>query len=215
MEVIQIRKESIADQVYHYIKQMILSGEFKQGEKISEERVSNDLGVSRTPVREAFKRLEAYGLIKIKPRSHVEVMQLDEKEVRNIAEIRAVIEEYVVRSIAGKVGDIQYQMLEGLAKECEEASVIGNRAITFEKDSKFHLEMARCTENNYIYEIMERLDAKVQLYRMSKCVTLEKVQRDVKQHYKILRAIKKGDAQMAAQLMKKHVLGFTEEGDNQ
>jgi len=215
MKVVQIRKESIADQVYHYIKRVILSGELKGGEKIPEQKISDELGVSRTPVREALKRLETYGLIQVKPRSYAEVMQLDEKEAQNIAEIRAVIEEYVAKSIAGKVGETQYQILERLAKECDEASSAEDMALVFEKDSNFHLEMARCTGNNYVFEIMERLDAKVQLYRISKCVTLEKVQRDVKQHYKILEAIKNGNAELAARLMKKHTLGIVEEGDNQ
>ena len=215
MQVVQIRKESIADQVYHYIKRMILSGKFKGGEKISEQAISEALGVSRTPVREAMKRLEAYGLIQVKPRSYAEVIQLDEKEAENVAEIRAVIEEYVAKSIAGKVKDAQYQIFERLARECEEASAEQNMALVFEKDSSLHLQMAKCTDNNYIYEIMERLDAKVQLYRLSKCVTPEKVQRDVKQHYKILEAIKGGNGELAAELMRKHTLGIVEESDDQ
>lgn len=214
MIVPQIRKESIADQVYHYIKRMILSGELKGGEKISEENIAARLGVSRTPVREALKRLEAYGLIRIKPRSYAEVIELDEREVQNIAEIRAVIEEFVARSIAGRVEKMQYEILERLARECDEASTMGDVALAFEKDSNFHLEMARCTENRYIFEIMERLDAKVQLYRISKCIILEKIRQDVKQHYKILEAIRDGNAHKAAKLMEKHVLGISGEGDN-
>ncbi|MDO8944225.1 MAG: GntR family transcriptional regulator, partial [Desulfobacterales bacterium] len=76
----EIHRQSLSEQVYHYIKRLILSGEIRGGEKIPEEKVAQRFGVSRTPIREALSRLEEYGLIQIKPRSYAEVVALEPHE---------------------------------------------------------------------------------------------------------------------------------------
>jgi DNA-binding GntR family transcriptional regulator len=71
--------------------------------------------------------------------------------------------------------------------------------------------MARRTGNQYLYEILERLDAKIQLYRISTCVTLDKISEDVKQHRQILKAICQRDSALAVALMETHILGLSVE----
>jgi DNA-binding GntR family transcriptional regulator len=209
-----IKQQSIADQVYQHIKDMILSGELAGGDRIPEEKIAGDLGISRTPVREALKRLEAYGLIYIKPRSYAEVAKLDEEEIRSIADVRAAMEALIARLLAERMDEEQYKSLLKLAEECEEAALAENLGLTFEKDSDLHLQMARYTNNPYIYTFMEQLDAKIQLYRVSKCITLSKVQKNVNQHFKILDAIKDKNVQSAIKLMEKHAHGIVEEEGN-
>ncbi len=79
-----ITQESLSDKVYTIIKQQILSGELKGGTLLSEEAFAEQFGVSRTPIREALRRLNEYGLVKLKPHSQAVVHKVDEKEFADI-----------------------------------------------------------------------------------------------------------------------------------
>jgi DNA-binding GntR family transcriptional regulator len=206
----QIEQRSIAEQLYARIKRMILAGEIKGGEPILEEKIAQDFGVSRTPVREALKRLETYGLIQMRPRSRAEVIKFDGKdEVRKLALVRARIEGLVVELLAEAVSEVDCAALYALVDACEASLETGDVAEIFERDSALHLAMARATDNPYVYDTLERLDAKVQLYRVSTCVTLEKISEDVRQHRQILDAVCRGDGRQAVALMESHVLGLS------
>lgn len=206
----QIEQRSIAEQLYYRIKRMILSGEIKVGEPILEEKIAQDFGVSRTPVREALKRLETYGLIQMRPRSRAEVIQFEGADAaRKLALVRLRIEGLVVELLAESASAEDCSALRRLVAACDESLATGDIAEIFERDSAIHLEMARRTGNQYLYDILERLDAKIQLYRITTCVTLEKISEDVKQHNQILDAICQGDVQQAVALMEGHILGFS------
>lgn len=203
-----IEKRSISEQVFVIIKRMILSGEIRVGERIPEEKISKQFGVSRTPIREALKKLENYGLIKIKPRSYAQVVKIDDKEMDMIAAVRANIECFGVRITANRcksLGSETIQSLIASMEECEKSLLTEDMFNIFEKDSLFHLELALCSGNHYIHEILEKLDAKIQLYRLGKCVTYEKQKRAVMQHRKIISAVLEGNASEADRLMYEHI----------
>jgi DNA-binding GntR family transcriptional regulator len=201
-----IHRQSLSDQVYHYIKRLILSGEIRGGERIPEEKVAQLFGVSRTPIREALSRLEEYGLIQIKPRSYAEVVALEPHEADQLAVIRSQLETLSVSLLAdcGTEGD--FRELGLLAKECNALIAEGDIATTFEKDSLLHLEIARRTGNRHLYEICEKLDAKIQLLRLVLSIPLEKLKVYVKHHDAIIDAMKKRDKESAVALMRHHVM---------
>jgi len=166
MEPFSIDRESITDRVYTHIKKLILSGYLKGGEKVPEEKVAAKFKVSRTPVREALRRLEKYGLIYIKPRSYAVVVKLDPKEIYDICVVRFFIEKLAFSLFceAATPDDLAY--LRDVALRCSRLLSEDNQAEAFEADSHFHLEIARRSGNAHLYEIVERLDAKVQLLRL-------------------------------------------------
>ncbi len=161
-----IDRESITDRVYRHIKQLILSGYLKGGEKVPEQKVAARFKVSRTPVREALRRLERYGLIYIKPRSYAVVVELAPKEIREICVVRNVLEKTAFSLLSEVVTSEDLTELREIAARCSRLLRDGNQAEAFEADSLFHLEVARRTGNDHLYEIVERLDAKVQLLRL-------------------------------------------------
>jgi GntR family transcriptional repressor for pyruvate dehydrogenase complex len=144
----------------------------------------------------------------MKPRGRAEVIQLDIQEAQKLAVARAQIECLVVEILAEHAHEADCQPLRQLAEVCESSLETGELAEIFERDSSLHLAMAHATNNQYLHEILERLDAKVQLYRVTTCLTLEKVSEDVKQHREILDAICDGDVTRAKEAMKAHVLGL-------
>jgi DNA-binding GntR family transcriptional regulator len=202
----KIHRQSLSEQVYQYIKRLILSGEILGGERIPEEKVAKQFGVSRTPIREALSRLEDYGLIRIKPRSYAVVVALDPREADQLAVIRAQLETLAVGLLTDCGTNDDFKALDLLAKECNALIAEGDIAAAFEKDSLLHLEIARRTGNRHLYEIYEKLDAKIQLLRLVLRLPLEKLIVYIKHHDEIIRLMKKRDKDAAVALMKHHVM---------
>jgi DNA-binding GntR family transcriptional regulator len=202
----EIHRQSLSDQVYHYIKRMILSGGIRGGEKIPEEKVAQQFGVSRTPIREALNRLEEYGLITIKPRSYAVVVALEPQEAGQLAIIRSQLETLAVSLLTDCGTDEDFRELDLLVQECNALIAEGDIATTFEKDSLLHLEIARRTGNRHLYEICEKLDAKVQLLRLVLRIPLEKLKIYVKHHDEIVSAMKRRDTESAVALMRHHIM---------
>ena len=95
----KIKQQTLADQVYFQVKNEILNGKFKANDKISEEDLADLYGVSRTPIRDALKKLADYGLIKIIPRSHAIVNSISPEEAEDIAKIRITLEQFSVDNL--------------------------------------------------------------------------------------------------------------------
>jgi DNA-binding GntR family transcriptional regulator len=201
-----IHRQSLSDQVYCYIKRLILSGEIRGGERIPEEKVAQQFGVSRTPIREALSRLEEYGLIQIKPRSYAEVVALEPHEASQLAVIRSQLETLAVGLLTDCGTEEDFRELDLLATECNALIAEGDIATTFEKDSLWHLEIARRTGNLHLYEICEKLDAKIQLLRLVLSIPLKKLKVYVKHHDAIINAMKRRDKESAVALMRHHVM---------
>ena len=89
-----IQYTTVSDSVYLWVKNAIIQGEFKPGEHIAQERLTKTLGVSRTPVRDAIKRLEAEGLLITKPHCGAVVFQLSKERLTEIYDIRILMEQY-------------------------------------------------------------------------------------------------------------------------
>jgi GntR family transcriptional regulator, rspAB operon transcriptional repressor len=202
----EIHRQSLSEQVYFYIKRLILSGEILGGERIPEEKVARQFGVSRTPIREALSRLEEYGLIQMKPRSYAMVVALEPREAGQLAVIRSQLETLAVSLLTDCGTDEDFRELDLLAQECNDLIAEGDIAAAFEKDSLLHLEIARRTGNRHLYEIYEKLDAKIQLLRLVLRLPLEKLQVYIKHHDEIIHSMKRRDKETAVALMKHHVM---------
>jgi DNA-binding GntR family transcriptional regulator len=203
--VFAIEKMSLSQQIYMHIKRRILSGGLKSGQRIDEERIAAEFGTSRTPVREAFRGLEIYGLLKVKPRSYAEVAQLDPDEAEHISLIRSELEGLAVRLLAKKATGEDIAALEKITEESKkliQKKDIGGILIA---DSRFHLEIAARSGNKYLYEILERLDAKVQLIRLSAPITGKKIREDIRLHESVIATIQRHEGKEAEKLITEHI----------
>jgi DNA-binding GntR family transcriptional regulator len=201
-----IDRKSLSDRVGDYLKNLILSGQLKGGEKVPESKVAEQFGVSRTPIREALKKLEEYGLITVKPRSFASVVLLQPDEAEDVASVRSALEALSVGTLARRGTDADFDAIALIVDECEAALDAGDVAKVFEKDSVLHLEMAKRSENKHLYELMRKLDAKVQLLRLVLRLPMEHLQVFVRQHREILAALRKRDAEACSRIMTHHVL---------
>lgn len=201
-----IDRMSLSNRVYYYIKDLILSGELKGGERIPEEKVASRFGLSRTPIREALRRLEEYGLVRVKPRSYAEVVSLSPGEAADVAELRAVFESLAVGLLAKRAGPSDIAELRRLSDACNMAVAKKDVALIFEHDSDFHLSIARRCGNPHLYELFEKLDAKIQLLRLVLHLPPERLAAFVAQHSRIVDAVEAGNVEEAKEIMSAHIL---------
>ena len=198
--------KSLADQVYDQVKEMILSGHIKQGEKISEENLSEQFEVSRTPIREALKRLDTYGLVKMEPRSHTSVIEISEKGGKDIALMRINLENFAIDHINMGLFNSSFDEICRLAADCQYALTIENRAKAFELDSLFHIAIIKTADNDALTDIYERIDAKIQLLRIKQNENNDRLLEYMMQHTKLINLIKNGRLEEAKALTENHVL---------
>ena len=109
----------LRDVVFNTLRQAILRGELKPGERLMEIQLANKLGVSRTPIREAIRKLELEGLVLMIPRKGAEVAEITEKSLKDVLEVRRALEELAVEIACEKMTAQQIEELKAAAKEFE------------------------------------------------------------------------------------------------
>ena len=202
---------NLRDQTYDIIKNMIILREIEPGKKINEEHIAKEIQVSRTPIREALCRLENEGIVKIIPRRGAFVSDLTETNVQEILLIREVLEGLVVRLA---VENMDEKTLDKLRKVLEKVSTLPEEdrdLINYtQSEVDFHALLLSASNNQMLKNMMEIVNAHLQIIRLRTVVIPERAQKTVKEHQQILRAIENGDAASAEELMRKHVRSVRE-----
>lgn len=205
----KLMSKSLADQAYDLVKEQILSGRIKCGEKISEDSLADQFGVSRTPIREAMRRLNAYGLIEMEPRSHSSVIEISQKESNDIGILRVNLENFAIDNINMEMFNSSLEEICRYAADCQYALSMNNRAKAFELDSMFHVALIKTANNTAFTDIYERLDAKIQLLRIRQNEPNERLLEYLMQHSRLIELIKDGNKEEAKNLLQTHILhGF-------
>lgn len=202
----KIKQLSLSDLVYNQIKQQILNGDLKAGDRIAEEDFAAEYGVSRTPIREALKKLTEYGLITIVPRSHAIVNSISIKEAQDIAKIRVTLEQFAVDNFAKETLLDKIDQLQQYDKACLNALEMKDKAKIFESDSLFHSTLVEATDNSVLIDLFHRLDSKVQLLRLEQAATIEDLGKYLNQHKDIIDYISNNELELAKELLKKHII---------
>jgi len=198
--------QSISEKVYHHVKALILSGTLKSGEKISEAELAKYFRVSKTPVREALRKLAEYGLILIKPRSFAIVVTISDEEARDISLVRLWLERLSARCYALTATPESLAALREAAQKCNEANRRHDLATVHELDSQIHLAMAGHTGNSELVRILSTLDAKLQLVRLKQHVPSESLNVYLDQHEELMRLIEDKDFDGIDRLLELHII---------
>jgi DNA-binding GntR family transcriptional regulator len=196
---------SVVDQVYAAIRERITSGSLPRGGRVHQEDLAEELGVSRTPVREALRRLAAEGLVEMRTNRGARVADVDQVGMRSSYEARTVIEPGAARLAA------QRRPAESLARmraavEAQQRAVRSVRR-SFEANREFHLALAAASGNEFLVQFAERL----WVARIGETIyerqveTQERMLLDAREHEQILAAIEAGDARRAESLTRRHL----------
>lgn len=143
------------------IRDLIVRGDLKPGERIPEARLCTQLSVSRTPLREALKALSVEGLVTLRPNRGSVVTPIDVEDLKHVFETKGLIEHFIGLNAAEKASDEDIKWLENLHDKLVAAEAIHSRAEYTELNESFHRRMAELAGNPEIIAIYERLQTKV------------------------------------------------------
>lgn len=195
----------LRDVVFNTLREAILRGELKPGERLMEIRLANKLGVSRTPIREAIRKLELEGLVLMIPRKGAEVAQITEKSLRDVLEVRRALEDLAVQLACLRMSSQTLEDLKAAAKAFEE--ILGDEDITAvaEADVKFHDVIYMATNNQRLISLLNNLREQMYRYRVEYLKKKECHKQLLWEHQEIIRAIEEGEIDVATQVTKQHI----------
>ena len=196
----------LRDVVFNTLRQAILRGEFKPGERLMEIQLANKLGVSRTPIREAIRKLELEGLVIMIPRKGAEVADITEKSLRDVLEVRKALEELAVQLACEK---ITQEELEELEKAGENFKKVLKRSKDItevaEADVRFHDVIYMATDNQKLIHLLNKLREQMYRYRLEYIKDADKRQILVVEHDYILKAIRSRHVAEAKKAIREHI----------
>ena len=216
---------SLGGRVFNELRDAILQGKYKDGDELREATLGKELGVSRTPVREALRQLELEGLVKIVPNKGAYVTGISSKDVKDIYVIRSMIEGLCARWAAENITSEQLDELEEimLISEFHMKKESGGCAEQMAQlDGRFHSVLYEASNSRILCHVLQDFHKYVQQARKTSILSEERARKSIREHKQILRAIKDKDADTAEQLANEHIRhvienlkkqGFGEEND--
>ena len=195
----------LRDVVFNTLRRAIITGEFAPGERLMEISLANRLGVSRTPVREAIRKLELEGLVIMIPRKGAQVAKITEKSLRDVIEIRCVLEEFAASLACERITEAGKEKLEEAHQRFVEAVDGGDILDIVETDEQFHDTIFQATCNERLITIINNLREQFYRYRMEYVRDIEQHTVLVTEHEQLLHAIFNHDSEAARQIMRTHL----------
>lgn len=195
----------LRDVVFNTLRQAILRGELKPGERLMEIQLANKLGVSRTPIREAIRKLELEGLVLMIPRRGAEVAQITEKSLRDVLEVRDALEVLAVELACERITSEDIEKLKEAARTFEEALQSGDVTEYAEADVNFHDIIYFATDNQKIIQLLYNFREQMYRYRVEYLKRKEVHPILVAEHKHIIECIEKKDKKAARIAISTHI----------
>jgi DNA-binding GntR family transcriptional regulator len=200
-----MKRTFLKDKAYEELKKLIMDGTYSPGTFLSERKLGEQLGMSKTPVRAALERLETEAFIATAPQQGIIVRELSLREIREHYEIRIALETYIVQQIAGKLTPAQLRKLEenlAIQQDCMESEDINGHV---EADADFHLLLADFLGNVEIKKVMQHQRDK--MFRVAVQISVQNPPRmssSLNEHNQIFDAIRNGDGDLAVERIQAH-----------
>ena len=195
----------LRDVVFYTLRQAILKGEMEPGERLMEIQLAKKLGVSRTPIREAIRKLELEGLVIMIPRKGAEVAGITEKALRDVLEVRRSLEELAIELAVSRMKDGDIQTLEAARIEFREALNSSDMIRIAQADEKFHDVIYAGTYNDKLVQILNNLRDQMYRYRLEYIKDTGKRQLILIEHENILNAVKTRNLELGKHAMREHI----------
>jgi DNA-binding GntR family transcriptional regulator len=196
----------LKDRAYERIKSRLLNNDYPPGTFLSERQLAENLGMSKTPVKAALERLESEGLIAVSPQQGIVVRELSVHEIADLYEIRAALESYVLRALAGKLTADQAVRVRGNLQAQAQNRETGDVARCVELDAAFHTQFVEFLGNAEILRVVVQLREKMQrvvtqVFRLAPA----RIDTSYSEHAAIAAAVLDGDGARAAELITAHL----------
>jgi DNA-binding GntR family transcriptional regulator len=197
---------SAREKTYDYLKANILSGHFLPGERLAEEHLAEELGVSRTPVREALHKLEQDGLIEPLESRGFRVPQDSPEEIDDLFDIRTVLEGYTLKIICERITDEQMTMLEEIIEKADDALRRKRIDEVFQWNTQFHDTLhSLVADKRRFHSLIVNMRKYVLRYRKDTLRNLGAAKRASNGHWQILLALKLKEPELCERVMRTHI----------
>ncbi|MEW6541399.1 MAG: GntR family transcriptional regulator [Bacillota bacterium] len=197
--------DQVRGQVHGELRRALLEGRYEPGDRLVERKLAAELGVSRTPVREALRALEQEGLVYHMPRSGAVVARLDSREVQEIYRIRAVLEGLAARMAAERIGPRRLKRLESLLEQIED---LADRGETHQLESvhrEFNHVIYRAAESPRLYDMVTSMADYIDLFVRVGYAHPGRLTEATDEHRRLVAAIRLRDGDLAEHVAREHV----------
>ena len=195
----------LRDVVFNTLRKAILTGELKPGERLMEIHLANRLGVSRTPIREAIRKLELEGLVIMIPRRGAEVAQITEKSLKDVLEVRRALDALCVELACERITEEGKVKLREACSEFEKATKTGDVTAIAEADVALHDIIVEATGNARLIQLINNLSEQMYRYRFEYIKDESRHKKLVEEHRMIYESIIEKDKEKAAKAAKLHI----------
>jgi DNA-binding GntR family transcriptional regulator len=194
-----------ADKIAETLEQLVFAGEYQDGERLDEHKLAEQFKVSRTPVREALQVLVSSGMAEQIPRRGVFVRQPGPVELMEMFETMAELEASCGRLAATRISEVGLQRLICASDNCKQAMDAEDYARYYAENEIFHQAIYRGSANGYLEKQALRLQNRLRAYRKMQLQFRGRLEQSMAEHSDIVDALKKGDADRAALVLRNHV----------
>ena len=196
----------LRDVVFNTLREAILKGELQPGERLMELQLASKLGVSRTPIREAIRRLEQEGLAVTMPRKGAEVARMTLKDMEDVLEVREALDELAARIACAKINDEQLENLKSIRDEFKKSLDSGDVKKIAEEDVRFHDAIYEATDNAKLIALTNNIREQMYRYRVEYLKDQNNYPILIAEHDAIVNALEQRDKEMVTAEMHTHVV---------
>ena len=203
------KKEKLKEKVYSAVKSRILNFQLKPGEKFFETEISADLGVSRTPVREALNRLEHEGLVRSLPNRGYSVADVTESEIEELYEIREALEVLAIRAAVVNASEKDWLNLEkNLKRQVSRHAHDSKKSQEelFKESHEFHQEIARISGKETLKQMIDMVSERINRFQWMNLFLTDRAGQSRQEHMEIVNYLKQGKIEEAIAANREHIL---------
>lgn len=191
--------------IFNSLREAIIVGELKPGERLMEVQLAEKMGVSRTPVREAIRKLELEGLVTMIPRKGAHVAELSTKDIMDVLELRSSLDGLATSLAADRITEDEIKSLEHVNTQFSNYNEKGNLQGSIKKDVEFHDIIYKASRNDKLIQIASNLREQAHRFRVIYLKDYMNPTDLVKEHAEILEAIKNRDRDRAQKAAESHI----------
>jgi DNA-binding GntR family transcriptional regulator len=191
--------------VFDVLMNAIMMGQLKPGERLLEVQLAEEMGVSRTPVREAIRRLELEGFVVMVPRKGAYVAGLSVNDVESVYEIRSALETLAVRLAAQRMEEDDFDQLNDLEKQMEQTWQEGNNENWVLLDARFHELLYKFSRNDRLVQMMGNIMEQLSRYRIISLANADVRHNSLLEHQELIDALRRRDSEAAEKAAAKHI----------
>jgi len=196
---------NLSNSIYNKLRELIIYGELNPGEKIEESKITEDFGASRTPFREAIKRLEAKGYVETIHNRGAYVRKITVQEVENSLDVLSVLEGFAAYHATRNISDQEIEALEKIKEDLEELNREGKYRKYHEKNVELHFMISKLSGNDFLHDLIQEIWDRIYKYRFIGLMVVNQIQNYLSGHQAIIGAIKERNPEKAEEEMRQHI----------